>query len=432
MRSDALAFPKSRVGMKEMTRNRTTGLAAIGKLCCVAAIVIGLSAVELMAVAVSVMPDTYEFLDGSPVSTMSDDAGLLINLGLAQTAYSSVTGAGYSVAILDTGVDSTHPALLGRYVGGWDYVDGDNKPQDDNGHGTHVTGISVSSDGTYGGIAPEAGYAALKVMDAAGHGTFGQLELGLQWVIANRAAHNIVALNMSLGTDEIYNTSQTSQISNELSTLKDAGVFIAVSSGNGWFDHSPTEGVASPAADPSAVAVGDVWTGNFGRVDWTGGATDYTTAADRIVSHCDRSTTMLDIFAPGARITNAAYDWEDDNNYFTTKSGTSMASPAVAGLAILIREAIEENWDPILWPEDEDWQDTILQIMQDTGVSIHDGDDENDNVANLDADFSRIDVLAALDYVFSMSSTAVPEPTTLALAVLGLLSLLFRGRRRRR
>ncbi len=104
-----------------------------------------------------------------PVSTLTTDAGTLIDAGAALAKYPTINGAGYSVAILDTGVDYTHPALAGRYVGGYDFVNNDSDPMDDNGHGTHVCGIVASSDATYTGIAPQAGYAALKVFDSQGY-----------------------------------------------------------------------------------------------------------------------------------------------------------------------------------------------------------------------------------------------------------------------
>ena len=378
-----------------------------------------------MVVGIPSGEDSFTFLDGS-VGSLMDHAGTLIHLEDARTAYPTITGAGYTVAVLDTGVDYTHPALSGRYVGGYDYVNGDGDPDDDNGHGTHVTGIAASSDSTYMGLAPEAGYAGLKVLSSSGSGSSTTIENGLQWVINNRAAYNIVAVNMSLGTLATYNTPITSQYSDELSSLKNAGVFIAVSSGNDWYNHQPNQGVAYPAADPSAVAVGDVWTANFGGVTWGSGARDYSTAPDRVVSHCDRSSSMLDLLAPGALITSAAYNWEGGNPDFVQKGGTSMASPAVAGLAVLIREAIEENWDPVDWPTGAGWQDTILQIMKDSGVSVYDGDDENDNVTNLNGSFPRIDVLAALN-----SAVAVPEPSLLLLLCSGVAGLALCTRRNR-
>ena len=380
----------------------------------------------LSATAVGIPEGDWASLPGEqPVSVMMNLAGPLVHADAARTKYPTINGAGYTVAILDTGVDKTHPALAGRYMGGYDFVNNDSNPDDDNGHGTHVCGIAASNDATYTGIAPQAGYAAVKVMNSSGSGSWSTIESGLQWVIANRQAENIVAVNMSFGTSEIYNSHVTDIISDELATLKNAGVFIAVSSGNGWKSHTPNQGVAYPAADPSAVSVGAIWSGNFGGIQWSTGAIDYTTAADRVVSITDRSTTMLDILAPGAIITSANSNWEGGNADFVPMGGTSMAVPAVAGLAVLIHEAIDEKWSPALRPTGAGWQNTILQIMQDHGVAVYDGDDEDDNVANLNYTFKRIDVLGALDYVAS-----VPEPGTLVMLLgFAVMSLVWYARR---
>jgi len=362
--------------------------------------------------------DPFASLGDPPVGAAATAAGALIRLDQAHTAFPTINGAGYTIAIIDSGVDYTHPAMAGRYVGGYDFVNNDDDPDDDFYHGTHVAGISVSNDATYTGMAPQAGYAALKVLNSSGSGHFGNVERALQWVIDNREEHNIVAVNMSLTTAATYNNPPIMfPIIGELSALKNAGVFIAAAVGNNWVDKKiilpgdilfPLEGVGYPAADASVVAVGSVWTGDFGEVTWRSGAIDYTTAADRVVSHSNRSETMLDILAPGTFVTSTAYDWEGANDDFAQISGTSVASPAVAGLAVLIRQAIEKSWDPVDWPSGSGWQDTILEIMQDNSVIVHDGDDEEDNVANLDFDFPRIDVFGAL------SAVAVPEPFTLS------------------
>jgi subtilisin family serine protease len=363
---------------------------------------------------------------------MMNQAGALVQADAARTKYPSIDGAGYTVAIIDSGVDYTHPALIGRCVGGYNFVGNNTNFNDDYGHGTHVAGIAASNDATYTGIAPGAGYAAVKVVSSLGSATWANVAKGLQWVIDNREKYNIVAVNMSLGDGGSYDFPVTGSISAQLATLKDDGVFTAVASGNSWYTHSPAGGPAQPgigypAADPSVVSVGAVWTANFGRVAWSNGAIDYTTGPDRITSFTDRSATMLNLLAPGAEITSTAYNWEGSNPDFVTMSGTSMAAPEVAGLAVLIHEAIDEHWAPSLRPTGAEWQDTILDIMQNHGVTVYDGDDENDNVAHLNCSFTRIDVLNALDYVMS-----VPEPSIWAmLLAVAVLSLVWRRRQSR-
>src|SRR5262249_410039 len=127
---------------------------------------------------------------------MEGDAQIGLDRAFSSFPY---RGNGYSVAIIDTGIDYNNPAL-GRGFGsghrraaGWDFVNNDGDPMDDNGHGTHVAGIIGSSDATYGGIAPGVNFIALKVLDASGSGSFGNVDSALQWVASHQAQYHIVA-----------------------------------------------------------------------------------------------------------------------------------------------------------------------------------------------------------------------------------------------
>jgi subtilisin family serine protease len=351
-------------------------------------------------------------------------AGQVMGIDTLRSRYPGIDGSGYTVAVIDTGVDYTHPALRGRYVGGYDFVNDDSDPMDDYGHGTHVAGIVASSDATYGGIAPGANIVSLKVLSASGSGSWGDIESALQWCVNHREQYNIVAVNMSLGTSSVYAQPITSLLSEELLALRGAGVVNVCSSGNGFADNdSLGGGVVYPAADPNTISVGAVWAGNFGRTDWSSGAIDYSSDIDRIVSFTDRHPQMLDILAPGAWITSCSADWEDGSDW-VSMSGTSMASPMIAGTSILLREAIETWWDPDHWPDDDQWQETILGILQATGQGLLDGDDEDDNVQNLDGEeFQRANLLAAIDYIYR---TSVPEPGSLLLILAGVPLVLCR------
>ncbi|MBI1831910.1 MAG: S8 family serine peptidase [Planctomycetes bacterium] len=313
--------------------------------------------------------------------------GSLIGLPIAFTN-TTYRGTGYSVAIIDTGIDYNNPNLGGgfgaghRVVAGWDFANNDADPMDDNGHGTHVAGIIGSSNAAYSGVAPDVNLIALKVLGKDGSGTFGDVEKALQWVAANRTKYNIVAVNMSLGAGN-YTVNPYTFLEDEFTSLKSGGVFISVAAGNSFYTYKSAAGLDYPAISTQVVSVGAVYAGDFGAVAWASGARDNTTAADRVASFSQRGPALT-ILAPGAMI-NSTYL----NNTFKLMAGTSMASPVVAGASVLIHQAM----DAMKLTAN---QDTIVALMKKTGVNVVDGDDENDNVNNTGLTFKRLDVGAAL------------------------------------
>jgi len=226
-------------------------------------------------------------LDTVTASGLSNQSfGSLI--GLDQVfATSTLRGAGYSVAVIDTGIDYNNPNLGGgwgkRVVAGYDFVNNDADPMDDNGHGTHVAGIIGSSNAAYAGVAPNVNLIALKVLGADGSGSFGAVEDALKWVIANQAKYNIVSINMSLGSGN-FTINPYSFLEDDFSSLKSQGVFISVAAGNSFYSYQGTPGLAFPGVSSNVVSVGAVWDGNFGPMAWGSGARDNTTAPDRIAS----------------------------------------------------------------------------------------------------------------------------------------------------
>ena len=300
-------------------------------------------------------------------------------------------GNGYSVAVIDTGINYNDPNLGGgwgkRVIAGYNFVNNTNDPMDDNGHGTHVAGIIGSSDPTYTGIAPGVNFVALKVLDATGSGTFGAVDEALQWVAAHQAQYHIVAVNMSLGAGN-YTVNPYTYLEPDFSTLKSEGVFIASASGNSFYTFGSQQGLAYPAISPQVVSVGAVWDGNFGAVSWVSGARDNSTAPDQITSFTQRSTG-LDILAPGAMITSTYL-----HDTFKQMAGTSMATPVVAGCAVLIHQALDARGQSSLAN-----QDYILSLMQTTGVTVVDNNAAADNVVNTGLSFRRLDLFAALNKV---------------------------------
>ncbi|WP_197440559.1 S8 family serine peptidase [Polystyrenella longa] len=342
--------------------------------------------------------DEITFESGSDISIQDEAMHNLINLDdvYANTSY---RGTGYSVAVLDTGVDYTHAALGGgwgnRVIAGYDFVNNDSDPMDDQGHGTHVAGIIGGYDETNGGIANDVNIIALKVLDANGSGSFGDVEEALQWVADNQETYNIVAVNMSLGAGN-YSTNPYTFMEDELSTLIGQGVFIAAATGNDFYSLSSAQGLGYPAISDQTVSVGAVWDGSYGGITWGSGARDITTGADRITSFTQRNSSM-DILAPGALITAAGL-----GGGFVSMGGTSMATPVIAGAAALLHEAAQDNGKSNLAN-----QTSLLQLMQDTGVDINDGDDEDDNVTNTNLNFKRLDLYAAIQELITPQAAPV-------------------------
>ncbi len=141
-------------------------------------------------------------------------------------------GAGYSVAIIDTGIDYNNPNLGGgfgpgyRVIAGYDFVNNDADPMDDNGHGTLLASVIGSSSTTAPGIDPAVNFIDLKVLDSQMNGSWTNIDSALQWVISHKAQYNIVAVNLSLGSGN-YTTNPYSLLENDFTSLKSMGVFTA-------------------------------------------------------------------------------------------------------------------------------------------------------------------------------------------------------------
>ncbi|WP_329521476.1 S8 family serine peptidase [Spirillospora sp. NBC_01491] len=163
-------------------------------------------------------------------------------------------GDGVTVAVVDTGVDYGHPDLGGGFgagrkvVAGYDFVNGDGDPRDDNGHGTHVAGI-VAGDGGVQGVAPKATLTAYKVLDARGGGTESGVLAGLEAAVDPASPHPAGVVNMSLGAPG----DGTEPIGRAASAAVRSGTVVVAAAGN----EGPGAGtVATPAAAEGVLAVG--------------------------------------------------------------------------------------------------------------------------------------------------------------------------------
>jgi subtilisin family serine protease len=337
--------------------------------------------------------DELKTLGDFSAGAQADASTSLIRADVAAATY-GYSGTGYTVAVLDTGIDYTHPALAGAYAGGWDFVDNDADPRDQNGHGTHVSGIIASSaSSAHPGIASGVKIISLRVLGADGSGSFANVEKALQWVAQYQQQFNIVAVNMSLGAGN-FSSNPWQFLEDEFSTLDARGVFVSTAAGNGFSTYGSQLGLGFPATSNYTVSVGAVWDANYGAVNFSSGARDFSTGPDRMTSFSQRSAN-LDIVAPGAFLTNAAM-----GGGWTRMAGTSMAAPVVAAASVLIHQALDAKGLGHLAT-----QSFILDIMQDTGVTIVDGDNEQDNVTNSWLSFKRLDVASALGAVSQMNGS---------------------------
>lgn len=214
-------------------------------------------------------------------------------------SYSYTTdGTGVTVYIIDTGINFGHADFGGRAVTGFDAVTAGGTATDCHGHGTHVAG---TVGGTTYGLAKKVGLVAIRVLGCTGSGTTAGVIAGIDWVTANRALP--AAANMSLGGG--YSSSLNAAVARSVA----AGVVYAVAAGN----ESGDACLRSPASEPSALTIGA------------------TASNDGFASWSNRGS-CVDLNAPGVGITS---DWIGSTTATNTISGTSMATPHVAGAAAL-------------------------------------------------------------------------------------------------
>jgi len=210
------------------------------------------------------------------------------------------TGSGVTAYIIDTGVLSTHTEFGGRVLSGFSSVSDANGTQDCNGHGTHVAG---TVGGSNYGVAPGVAIVPVRVLDCSGSGSTSAVIAGIDWVVANHAAGTPAVANMSLGGG------RSSALDIAVRSAVADGVVFVVAAGNSTANACQS----SPAGEPLAITVGA------------------TTSADARSSFSNYGS-CVDVFAPGSSITSA---WYTSTTASNTISGTSMASPHVAGVVAL-------------------------------------------------------------------------------------------------
>jgi subtilisin len=230
-----------------------------------------------------------------------------IGAGTLHALADPVVGKDIKVGILDSGINYNHPDLAANYAGGYDFVNSDNNPMDDNGHGTHVAGTvaAVRNGAGVVGAAPAAKLYALKVLNASGSGSFSSMIAALEWCVTQ----GIAIANHSYGAGQDPGTIVRQAYDNSAA----AGILHIAAAGNSGTKSGGGNNVGWPARYDSVVAVA---------------------ATDSNNNRASFSSTgpTVELSAPGVNINSTHIG----GNY-TAYNGTSMASPHVAGVAALLR-----------------------------------------------------------------------------------------------
>jgi len=297
-----------------------------------------------------------------------------------------ISGIGRTVAVLDSGVDNDHPDLIEgllaehgkRFLSQGGDVSEDF--DDDNGHGTHVSGILASRGHvTTAGIAPEASIIPVKVLDSRNVGWFTDWAAGIEHAVSLHQQDNgisIDVINMSLASHSLYTEScedANEAIAGAVAAARELGVLVLAASGN----NGSLNSLALPSCMQNVVSVGSIHDTN------PGGISDFT-----------NRSALLELLAPGEIIISAGAGGGNESI-----SGTSQAAPHIAGAVCLMLEA-----NPGLSPEQ------LVGALKSTGISVT---DDNSGITT-----PRLDCLAAVELV------AVPPVSRLSCVIDSAESLL--------
>ena len=287
-------------------------------------------------------------------------------------ANGNITGKGIGVCIIDTGINYLHEAFgctQGTYnkncrIFGYDFVNGDEDVMDDNGHGTHVSGI-VGANGEVKGVAPDSSIIMIKACNNKGVCYESDVINGINYCRDNKEKYNISVISMSLG-EGVYNSNDCPTyglLEDVMGLAYKEGIFITASSGN----EGVVSGIAYPACSPNVTAVG--------AVDKKDKLADFGNIVPPYLDNVGNKNNLLRLLAPGVKI----YSTFGDS--YTTSSGTSMSTPHVAGAVALLKQYKSYEGSEISNIE-------LENVLNDTGKPIYDKES--------DFTFSRIDVYSAL------------------------------------
>lgn len=244
----------------------------------------------------------YEMEEVLSLQEAAQKAGWNITAFDLPKTWEKTKGEGVKVAVLDTGCDLDHPDLKANLLPGFNFVNPSRDPNDDNSHGTHVSGIIAAENNEIGmvGVAPKAKIIPVKVLDRNGNGNLVDVAKGIRWAVDSAAADIIC---MSLGSPN-----PVQEVRKAIQYAHSKGVVCFVAAGNSGL----TKNVFYPAEYPETVAIGSI---------------------DENLCRSSFSNTgkNLDFMAPGNKIFSTVPD-----NWYAVLSGTSMAAPFAVGVAALL------------------------------------------------------------------------------------------------
>jgi type VI secretion system secreted protein VgrG/serine protease AprX len=292
-------------------------------------------------------------------------------------SYGDVSGEGLTVAVIDTGIKTLHPLFENRIIATKNFVENETI-EDEFGHGTFVAGVIT-------GIAPGAKLLPVKAGNRQGVFHTTEISSAFEWIYANREQYNITAVNYALGGGNFSAPEAWMNFRREiLGKLKDAGIAVSVSVGNGFFQYDSKPGMGWMAVLPETISVGGTHHANYGTNKVLSGAIAYTTGTDRI-AHFTQRHEDTDIFAPV--IERSAFIDED----YVTREGTTISTALVSGAVLLIQEFSLRRRGRL--PEIEE----IKTILRQGAKMVYDGDDEDDNVVNTMCNYPRLDILRSIE-----------------------------------
>ena len=307
--------------------------------------------------------DAVPLIGADKVWTMNAaGASCVTAYGSAYGSGMCLTGKGIKIAIIDTGVDYLHPDLGGcfgagcKVAAGYDFVNKDSDPMDDEGHGTHVA-ATAAGKGVLKGVAPDATIYAYKVIDNKGSGYVSDIISGIEMAVDPNGdgdtSDHVDVISMSLGGPGDADDAMSSAVD----AAVDSGAVAVIAAGN---DGPSQKTVGSPGTARNAITVGATYKKDYQGNYWS----ETNPRVDQITIFSSRGPVLTregaftkpDVVAPGAFICAARFDSifpVGENSYYypcvddfhVLMAGTSMATPIVAGSAALIKQA-HPDWTP--------------------------------------------------------------------------------------